>query len=388
MIYTINGSAQSTAFDVNGGVLSQCYDMQLNPLLGPHKPIKSYDYASDSDPDKAIVWNYDLNALRNDQGNSFTLGIQTDTHFVMDDAPASYAQYNPPQTPHGTAYATPLKNLTKRLYFDAIVNMGDIPHGWGTDYETPAVTKRALQEMMRRYTSHVECSVLIARGNHDPGMYQHGAGHPQTMDSVVSKTDLYDIEIGGVKATTGIVEPEGTNFYYYKDYDECRVIVLDTNDYPYQEISEYDVHGNHHTISEAQLTWFENVALDTDKPVLIISHNTLLIGVLPTANPYYASVEDKAYDRSAPYRCDQVMAALKAWRDDGGTVIACLCGHVHQQDSAKVDGINHIVFCDGGKFAEIVFVDFDARTITTRIVGIAENSDHLSRNLENRTFTF
>lgn len=386
MIYNINGNGSNVAYDVHGNALSQCYDIHGNPLMGEHKPVKNYSYEADQDPDKSIVWSYSISSLRREQGNCFTIGIQTDTHFVLDGAPASYNNYNPPQSPNGSAYVSQLKNMTKRLYFDFIANLGDIPHGWGTDYETPAVTEDANEEIMRRYTSFVECPVLIARGNHDPGMYQHGKGHPQTLASVVPKATLYAEEIGGVKSTTGIVEASGQNFYYYKDFEECRVIVLDTNDYPFLAISEYDVHGNHHTLSAAQVAWFTDVALNTSKPVLILSHSPLVSDVR-SASCVIPS-EDKAYDNCVPYRADAIISALSEFTDNGGTVVACLSGHIHDQKSAVVNGVNHITFGDGGEFAEILFVNFDTRTINTKIIGTKRNNQREPKDWQDRLFAF
>ena len=386
-VYNIDGQILGVAYNISGASLSEAYSTSgLNIFTNERKPIKTYDYASDPDPDKEYQWQYNLTTLQNMQDNCFTIGIQTDTHFVLDSAPPYYNNYDPPQTPHGTAYVTQLKNMTKRLYFDFITNMGDVPHGWGTDYETPSITEEANEEMMRRYTDYVESPVLIARGNHDPGMYQHGSGHPQTLASVVPKATLYDELIGGIKDTTTIVEGTGSDFYYYKDFDECRVIVLDTNDYPYLAVSEYDIHGNHHTLSASQVEWFAETALNTTKPVIVISHCPLVIEVRGSSTVVPA--EDKAYDSMVPYRADEIMDALYEFIGDGGEVVACLSGHIHAQNSAVVNGINHIVFGDGGAFAEIVFIDFETKTITTKIVGTKQNNQHQSQDWQDRTFAF
>lgn len=349
-VYDIDGNALETVYGIDGNVLAQAYDIDGNPLIGSRKPIKHYDYASDPDPDKSYIWNYNLAALQAFQGNKFTIGIQTDTH------------YRPAE--HGSDYSTPLKNMTKQLYFDFITNMGDIPRGWAAD--TTANTRAWLADMMRRYTSYVESPVFIACGNHD-NANNYALRQTKSMSEVISKADLYDLEIGATKSTTTIVEPGNNALYYYKDFPECRVIVLDTNDYPYQEVSDYDVHGNHHTISAAQVAWFTNTALNTDKPVLVISHNVLVTNVLPTM---IVPEEDKQYDVACiPYRADQIVSALNNFVQNGGDVVACIAGHIHRQGSAVVDGINHISFGNGGKFAEIVFVDFETRTITTKVIG-------------------
>lgn len=374
-VYDYNGLELLHVFDVDGNELTQCYDIHKNALIGKRKPIKVYSYSDDEDPEKSIVWNnYNLETLQRMQGNKFTIGIQTDTHYWQPD--------------HSTDYITPLKNLTKQLYFDFITNMGDIPRGWGSDTETPAYTLAAENEAIRRYTDYVEAPVLIARGNHDNGMYHHGSGHPQTMDSTISKADLYECQIGAIKKTTTIVESGTGDFYYYKDFSECRVIVLDTNDYPFVAISDYDVHGNHHTISETQINWFTNVALNTDKPVLIISHCILTNAV---DSRFLVPEEDKGYmddNPRLPYRAEAILSALNTFKTNGGDVVACLAGHIHKQASAKVNGINHIAFANSGYFAEIAFIDFDNRKIAIKVVGNNTDSTLNTKTLVDRMFTF
>lgn len=368
-LYDVSGRALNSCYDISRNSLSVAYGINGNPQYVTRKPIKTYDYASDPDPDKSYVWTYDLSALQEFQGNKFTIGIQTDTH------------YRPAE--HGTDYGTPLKNMTKQLYFDFIINMGDLPRGWGAD--TIPQIKSWSTELMRRYTSYVESPVLIAVGNHDNNSY-YALEHNKTMSEVMSENDLYSLEIGGVKSTTNIIEPNNRSFYYYKDFPECRVIVLNTNDYPYLEVSDYDVHGNHHTISEAQINWFANTALNTDKPVLVISHAPLTTAIRP--EEFVAPEEDKAYSYATiPYRADRILEELKSFADNGGIVIACFCGHTHRQLLATVNGVKHICFANGGKYAEIVFIDFDNRTITTKVVGADKSADYGATAVD-RAFTF
>lgn len=374
-VYDSSGLELLHVYDKDGNELRQCYDINKNSLIGKRKPIKEYSYDDDQDPEKSLVWNYDLESLQGIQGNKFTIGIQADTHYWQPNL--------------GTDYITPLKNLTKQLHCDFITNLGDIPRGWATDTETPAYTLAAETEAIRRYTDHVECPVLIVRGNHDNGMYHHGSGHPQNMSSTISKADLYNAQVGTVKRTTSIVEPGTGDFYYYKDFPECRVIVLDTNDYPFLAISEYDVHGNHHTISQTQIDWFTNIALDTEKPVLILSHCILNNVDYPR---FVVPEEDKGYMEEEPrmtYNADKIVSALESFKENGGDVIACFFGHVHRQHYGRDNGINYISFMNSGYFAEIVFIDFDNRKIICKVIGDnKKDCDLKTVTPVDRTFTF
>ena len=59
---------------------------------------------------------------------------------------------------------------------------------------------------------------------------------------------------------------------------------------------------------------------------------------------------------------------LKTFKSNGGTIIAVLSGHTHQQSSATTDGINHIVFKNGYMFFELVSVDLENKIVTCKSV--------------------
>ena len=333
--------------------MSKVYDTK-GIIIVDHKPYMNYDYGSDTDPEKSFVWNYDLESLIDIQGHKFTFGVQTDTHFL-----ASY-----PMT-----YGTPLRNMSKQLYMDFICNMGDISRGWAS--ENYATTMAELTEQLQRYTSHSVCPFLVVQGNHDNNSC-YAVWNGQSMADIPTKHHLYELLMGKVKSTTSVVDGGVDETYYYKDYPECRVIVLNTNDSAYLAVSETDIHTNHHTISETQIQWFKNTALNTDKPVLIISHNQLIVDVYVMT----VSTEDKVFgDTMIPWNADKIVDEIEAFKTTGGTVVACLSGHIHRQVSAKVNGINYITYGNGGDFAEITFIDFDAKNIETKVIGSDKTTD-------------
>ncbi|MCK1976818.1 metallophosphoesterase [Jeotgalicoccus huakuii] len=72
------------------------------------------------------------------------------------------------------------------------------------------------------------------------------------------------------------------NNFYYKDLKEVRLVILDTNYYISDSSKEIDYEcGNNFNekkqavLSDEQLRWLENVALVTDKRIIILSHNPL-----------------------------------------------------------------------------------------------------------------
>ena len=150
------------------------------------------------------------------------------------------------------------------------------------------------------------------------------------------------------------VTQNGKSFYWYKDFDEFRVIMLYTRDIEWQRVSINDIGINHHVISTDQITWLRNEALNTNKKVIVMCHVPLYSAVLADSNTVI--------------NADQVLTALANFKSNGGTIVGCFYGHTHRQNAAvDSNGINHITFKNGGNFAEIVIVGNG--TITTKMVG-------------------
>lgn len=349
-VYDELGNELSAVYDELGNSLNEVYDELGNVIFtSGETPVdrtkRAYDFYADPDPNKGYTWTYTLSDLKMMQNGNFTIGIQTDTH----------------RSTEGLSCGTPLKNMTKQLYFDFICNLGDVPRGYSSD--SAETTQATITEMMSRYTDYVESPVLIAMGNHDNACMASG---------YISKADMYANYIGNNLTLTDIVNPTG-ELYYYKDFVECRVIMLDTADYPYQAKSSSDINVSHATISENQLNWFANVALNTDKPVLILSHHPLVTDLSPSY--LVEPTGDTADEHMIPYRATQLISVLQTFRNNGGDVVACLNGHMHAQEDAYVDGINYIGFTNGGTFAELVFIDFKNRIISTKVINSSSISD-------------
>ena len=354
-VYDADGNVLSAIYDADGSPLNILYDADGVVIFngGGDVPVDRdkdpYDYYADPDPQKSYVWSYSLQELKAIQNGHFTIGVQTDTHYNNEDL----------------SYGTPLKNMTKQLYFDFICNLGDIPRGYSQD--TVEITKTAIETMLNRYESYVEAPVVAVFGNHDNAVMS---------GSFITKSEMHDYYIGNNNTLTDIVNPTG-ELYYYKDFHDCRVIVLDTNNYPYVSRSNSDVNINHTVISSDQVSWFANVALNTDKPVIVVSHNALITDV---HTDFVEPTEDVAGENYIPYRADQIRSAMLNFIQNGGTIACCLNGHIHLQNDVKVNGINYITFKNGGTFAELLFIDFDNRTIITKAIN--------STSINDRTFTF
>lgn len=294
------------------------------------------------------TWTTRLNAIQKLQSSNFTFAVQTDTHMTGDE---------------DINYVYPLTRLTNTMGFDFVCNLGDMNRGYETD--TTTASKNAITNIMGRYANGLQCPMLYALGNHEDSSLYTKTGGNNSLDECILKGELYAKIMKLVNNTTGIVSPD-KDFYYYVDFDDARVIVLNTHDVDWSSLSSgTGVDVNSHVISNAQVTWLETVALNTHKPVAILCHTPLLSSLTSTV----------------PTNADAVVNKINAFKNNGGTVIGVFCGHAHNQNSAKANDIPHIVFANGGNFAEIVIVNTTAKTITTRMVG-----DY--GNLVDRSFTF
>lgn len=281
-------------------------------------------------------WKARVQEIQSEQGTKFTFGVQTDNHGYSTDT---------------NVKITPLKTLTKYIGFDFICNLGDVTHGYAADSKTSM--QLSITEAMKRYTDGVCCPFLYALGNHeDDVLYTTDGTHNNSLDEIILGDELYGRIMTKVKNTCQIHQPY-RGFYYYVDFDEIRVIVLNTRDIAWQTIDETDIGISHHVISQQQITWLNDVAFDTDKKVIILSH-------VPLLDSLNTGIDNPVQNGAA------VRAVIEAHEDQ---MIACFSGHTHRQASDTSNGITYVVFANGGQFAEIVMVDTSTHTINTKMIG-------------------
>ena len=124
--------------------------------------------------------------------------------------------------------------------------------------------------------------------------------------------------------------------YYYHDVDTAergyRFVFLNTSDRPFEtDENGQQPFGWRDEISDKQAKWFETVALDTDRAVIVVSHaplfNAGLFGTQDMPNPF------KPYDDllNAP----RVQYAVK----HAGNVVMLLAGHLHYDHLLYNEGI-------------------------------------------------
>ena len=305
-----------------------------------------YVYLTDDLPDEISntfddEWKNAVDDIRKSQGTSLCFGIQTDTHFALKDP--SYL-------------GTQLKEMTKQVGFDFIANLGDITRGYSgaNFYDNPTNMRKYAEVIMKRYTDGVQCPFLVTIGNHESNV-MWTAENPD--DKKFSLAELYAQYTKQSVNTSARIESEQGKSYYYIDLIPARVIVLFTN----------DAENGGFTVSQEQVSWFTNKALDTTKPVLILSHVPLVNGWNPDNLNY-----------SSDYA--NIMTPLEAFKDNGGTVIACIYGHAHRQEAQKKNGIWHIICTrTETQYTTAEFFIVDLGTYDIKTIGVG--------NAESRTFT-
>ena len=279
-------------------------------------------------------WQLRVSGVKENRGDRFLMILQTDTH--------AFNRWD-------TLYGNNVKAATVFSGADLTVNLGDIIRGYKYDDDNTDNLRGCMDDLTRRYTEGNAAPVLMAIGNHDHnGMWCK----LNEIDDLITKQEHFDRVQKPLHAHNGarMVTDEGNvcgdSLYSYIDFEKyhIRVVLVDTTDNG-AEFSNFKV-------SERQLWWLENVALMTDKHVIIMTHT-----------PFFVEFPDAG--NRVP-NGDRVMALVEQFIAAGGHFVAYLYGHTHKQ-SAVVDenGRRHMSFQNGGNNAEAVMIDTQSRTIET-----------------------
>lgn len=289
-------------------------------------------------------WQNGLNEIRSNPTTDFTFAIQSDTHFSVNSTESE---------------ANNLKALSHFIPLSFYANLGDYIKGYfrneiGKIENTPDKTMKSLKELTVRYLDDANCPVLITFGNHDTNMLwckNYGSA-----DQQLTKEDHYREVISKVRIHNGdIMTTDGESNYYYVDFrsDNIRVVLLNCVDGNYE--SDYDSTA---MFGDRQVEWFKNEALNTDAYVLIMTHVPLI-------------KEFPGNDSSVVKNGDTVREAIEEFIKNGGKFIAYFNGHTHNQaELTDENGRLHVSFKNGGKFAEVVRINTEKRTIET--VGLGD----------------
>lgn len=259
----------------------------------------------------------------------FAFLIQTDTHFDITDIADSNLGAN-------------VSELTTEVGFDFAANLGDIIRGYADEtIDSPENTRKAMTEIMRRYVTGIACPFMVAMGNHERNT-MHAAEY---QSDPIPFDELYGrMFVPAFNTNRQAVKERGV-MYYYTDFDDVRVVVLNTQ----------DGSNGGFGVGQEQIDWFTNTALDIEKKIIVLSHVPLIDGWSVSSNyhPTFANIVN----------------ALKAFKTNGGYVVGCFSGHTHTRENQTSDGILFVTYGNGASVAEATIVDLTSKTIETVILG-------------------
>ncbi len=279
-------------------------------------------------------WEAKVRLLKKMSKARFTFLVQTDTHFY--DRNMKQCANNVRAV---AAFARP----------NFIVHLGDIIRGYKYEEDNSDNLRDCMDELVQRYTRDCPSPVLMTMGNHDNnGMWCKLNG----TDDLITKDEHFQRVLVPIKAHNGptmVTDRQnvgGDSLYFYMDFDNAniRVIVVDSTDNG-TDFSSFKV-------SDHQLKWLRETALQTDKHVIIMTHTPFMPEFPGNGNRVAGG--------------DLLREAVEKFIAEGGHFVAYLYGHTHAQN-AIVDeyGRHHISFLHGGGNAEAVMIDLEHGTLET-----------------------
>ncbi len=213
---------------------------------------------------------------------SLTLAVFTDIHHDPDD------KVNP--LPDMTDC---LQRLFSRCRIDALWNLGDLINGHNSTKEQATALLEEVIAAEKSVTKHYH----NIEGNHDNNIQSTWEGSGSFPESVV----LSNGELNAVLSNEGEVHSSLRATDYYVDFPDRHIrVICVTADYT--------------TFLPETAAWLRTTALKTDDAVLVFAH-------CPT-RPEWGFKDDIVNG-------DLIEAALKAFVESGGTVIAYIHGHDH-----------------------------------------------------------
>lgn len=254
-----------------------------------------------------------INTLRN--SHTFIMYFITDSHVYTSSNNMQYLD----------AQLASLYAISKMIKPDLVVHGGDMTNG------------SEAKEITLAYTKHiVNClkeingdNTLILIGNHDGNTVQNTLDNEEERITEEEMLSLYRSWDDGF--TYAGSNYKGGNFYGYKDYPTLNLRVIRLHSYRENIGTDgyYGGQGLNWGYYDAQASWFENVALDTDKEILILSHQTLS----PVLQGY-------AESSKIPYNGQRIQRAIDSWlnADANHRCVGVVHGHVHWDYSAKGKG--------------------------------------------------
>lgn len=276
----------------------------------------------------------------------FTFCYQTDTHYSQS----------------GT-YKT-LDNLKNLVNVDRSIlpnfcsNLGDVTHG----YLNHAV---GMDDYMKAMSVYKKIRTFLpVQGNHENNtLYTFQHTQNRSIKEIVQKSWFYDSTFNPFCVKNNGVIDEN-KLYYSVDFDNIKVIVLDTNDLPETEVNSSGqlifASGYQAGIRQEQLDWLiDTLKMPKPKYVIVLSHHSLSAGTNEDTNVVYNANAVRgileAYNSNGTFTLEQNpyggeyfkisvncdFTGAKEYK--GANVIGCFAGHTHADAMYTINNIHYVV---------------------------------------------
>jgi len=259
-----------------------------------------------------------INALRND--NTLLMFFITDSHVYTSNNNLQYLDVQ-----MASMYA-----LSKMLKPDLVVHGGDMTNGSESKATTIAFTDHIVKCM--REIGGDNTHILI--GNHDGNTVQSSLDNEEQRITEAEMLTMYRSWDDGF--TYAGSSYQGGSFYGYRDYNDIGLRVIRLHSY-IEDIGNADAtggKGGNWGYYADELTWFTNVALNTNNAILIICHQTLS----PVLQGYPES-------QDIPHRGTSFQQAIDTWLNANSShrCVGVVHGHVHWDYVAKGKGAFSVI---------------------------------------------
>ena len=260
-----------------------------------------------------------INALRNN--NTLLMFFITDSHVYTSNNNLQYLDVQ----------LASMNVLAKMLKPDLVVHGGDMTNGSEAKATTIGYTDHIVKCL--REIGGNNTHILI--GNHDGNTVQPtGRDNETERITEVEMLAMYRSWDDGF--TYAGDSYQGGNFYGYRDYSDIGLRVIRLHSY-IEDIGNADAtggKGGNWGYYADELTWFQNVALNTDNDILIICHQTLS----PVLQGYPES-------QDIPHRGTSFQQAIDSWLNANSShrCVGVVHGHIHWDFSAKGKGTFSVI---------------------------------------------
>lgn len=330
----------------------------------------------------------------------FTFCYQTDTHYSQS----------------GT-YKT-LDNLKNLVNVDRSIlpnfcsNLGDVTHG----YLNRTV---GMDDYMKAMSVYKKIRTFLpVQGNHENNtLYTFQHTQNRSIKEIVQKSWFYNSTFNPFCVKNNGVIDEN-KLYYSVDFDNIKVIVLDTNDLPETEVNSSGqlifASSYQAGIRQEQLDWLiDTLKMPNPKPVIILSHHSLSAGASKDTNTVYNANAVRgileAYNTSGTFTLEQNpyggeyfkisvncdFTGAKEYK--GANVIGCFAGHTHADAMYTINNIHYVVsdssVSDTSENKEVRKSDATSDVIETVKIDISKKEVNIIRfgygiGVKDRSFTY